>query len=169
MDAQIRGGLRVAILDRIAVYGLCAVLALLVYIACDFIFTELDPVPASVMFNLGFAFVFSIVDGFAPALALMCLPWILVVWGYRPLRRWGQVYFSVNGAVLAFVIGCAAASLAPKPLFIEDQTFLEGAKIAAERQGISFILAGATFGLSYWFFNERQGAVFSRKNKVSHS
>lgn len=53
------------------------------------------------------------------------------------------------------LIGCAASSLSPKPLFIEDQTFLEGVLIALERQGFCLALAGTIIGIGYWFFAER--------------
>jgi hypothetical protein len=63
----------------------------------------------------------------------------------------------VVGAPLLFVIGCAAASISPKPLWIEDQTFLEGALIAVVRQGLSF--SGVVFGASYWFLSERHATA----------
>src|ERR1700727_3528425 len=58
-------------------------------------------------------------------------------------------------AALIFLVGCAMSSLAPKPLFIEDQTFFEGFRIAVERQGLVFLLAGAGFGCLYWLVSER--------------
>ena len=99
---------------------------------------------------------FWVAGGFGPTLLVMILPWILAVFAYRKLRWSGQLYFPGVGALLLFVLSCASASLAPKPLFIEDQTFLEGAAIAAERQGIVFLLAGLAFGACYWFLGERQ-------------
>ena len=86
----------------------------------------------------------------------MIVPWTLAVSAYRKLRWPGQLYFPVVGAVMVFVLGCTSASLAPKPLFVEDQTFLQGATIAAEREGIAFLLAGLAFGACYWFFGERR-------------
>ena len=74
-----------------------------------------------------------------------------MVLGYRSLRISGPLYFAGIGALLTFVIGCATTSLSPKPLFIEDQAFFEGAIIAAEREGIILLLGGATFGFIYWF------------------
>jgi hypothetical protein len=65
------------------------------------------------------------------------------------------LYFSTMGAALIFLVGCAMSSLAPKPLFIEDQTFFEGFRIAVERQGLVFVLAGAVFGCLYWLVSER--------------
>jgi hypothetical protein len=126
------------------------------YIVWDTVFIRVQPDKTTWGVNLEVAIVFSIVGGFGPALALMSLPWILAVWGYRKLRCYGQVYFAGIGAVLLLVIGCATASLFPKPFFIEDQTFIEGIKIAVERQGICFFLAGAFCGFSYWFLSERQ-------------
>jgi hypothetical protein len=53
------------------------------------------------------------------------------------------------------LVGCAASSVSPKPLFIEDQTFLEGVFIALERQGVCLALAGAIIGAGYWFLAEK--------------
>jgi hypothetical protein len=107
-------------------------------------------------FRLLLGWFFWVAGGFAPTLLVMIVPWILAVSAYRKLRWFGQLYFPGVGAFVLFVLGCTSASLAPKPLFIEDQTFLEGAAIAAERQGIAFLLAGLAFGVCYWFFGERQ-------------
>ena len=52
--------------------------------------------------------------------------------------------------------GSAVSSISPKPLFIEDQTFMQGVLIAIERQGLCLALAGATLGLGYWFLAERK-------------
>jgi hypothetical protein len=102
---------------------------------------------------------FSIFGGFVPALGLMIAPWLLVVRGYRQVQLPGWIYFSAVGAVSTVVVGCVTASLAPKPLFIEDQTFLEGAIVAAERQGVCMLLAGLLFGLTYWILSERRRTI----------
>ena len=94
-------------------------------------------------------------DGFLQALLLLILPWTAAVWLSRKFRWSAKLYFPAAGALLLFVIGCAAASISPKPLFIEDQTFLEGALIAAQRQGLCFLFSGAVFGAAYWFISER--------------
>jgi hypothetical protein len=59
-------------------------------------------------------------------------------------------------ALLSLAIGCATSSLSPKPLFIEDQTFLEGCMIAVQRQGAGLVLTGLVFGLTFWLVSERQ-------------
>lgn len=156
---QIVRGTGAAMLDRISGYLFSAVLASLFYFVWFLVFLKSRPGQTSLTFNLGFACIFLIIGGFGPALALMSLPWIVAVWGYRRLRCRGQVYFAGIGAFLTLVISCATASLAPKPLFIEDQTFFEGVKIAAERQGVCFVLAGTIFGLSYWFLSERHCGI----------
>jgi hypothetical protein len=96
-----------------------------------------------------------LVGGFAFALLAMIIPWSLAVWAYRKARWHGQIYFPAVGAFLIFILSCVSSSLAPKPFFVPDQTFLQGAAIAAEREGIAFLLAGLTFGVCYWFFCER--------------
>jgi hypothetical protein len=107
-------------------------------------------------FRIEFATFFWMAGGFAPMLLVMIVPWILAVAVCRKLRWSGQLYFPAVGAFVVFVLGCTSASLAPKLLIVEDQTFLQGAAIAAERQGITFLLAGLAFGACYWFFGERQ-------------
>jgi hypothetical protein len=94
----------------------------------------------------------------------MIVPWGLIVWVYRKLRWSGQFYFPAVGAFFLFALGCTTASTSARPFFMEDQTFLEGLVVAAERQGIGFLLAGIAFGASYWFFGERQIRV--RKNSI---
>lgn len=135
----------------------------LIYVALDALVLRHSGTPeTSLGFDLGFIFFFLLPTDFAPALLLMILPWWLAVSVYRKLRLPGQLYFPGVGALLVFVLGCTTASLAPKPLFVEDQTFLQGATIAAERQGIAFLLAGLAFGACYWFFSGRQVAAQDR-------
>lgn len=107
-------------------------------------------------FRLLFASFFWLTEGFALTLFLMIAPWSLAVSAYGRFRRFGQFYFPAVGALIVFTLGCATASISWKPLFIEDQTFLQGAVIAAQRQGLGFILAGIAFGASYWLFGERK-------------
>ncbi|HLJ24721.1 MAG TPA: hypothetical protein VKT71_11485 [Candidatus Acidoferrales bacterium] len=139
-----------------------ATAASVTYIAWNaFVFLRSEPQtpPAGIGFRLGFASFYWLAGGFAPALLVMILPWSLAVSGYRKLRWSGQLYFPAIGAVLVFVLGCAGASLGPTPLFVPEQTFLQGAATAAERQGIAYLLAGLVFGACYWFFGERQFPV----------
>jgi hypothetical protein len=110
----------------------------------------------SLQFRLGFSVFLCVFGGFLLALGLMIAPWLLAVRGYRRVKLPGWIYYSAIGAVSTVVIGCATSSLAPKPLFVEDQTFIEGAMIAAERQGVCMLLAGLLFGLTYWFLSGRR-------------
>ncbi|HEY1204705.1 MAG: hypothetical protein ABSH46_15365 [Bryobacteraceae bacterium] len=104
----------------------------------------------SVLFDIGFAIFFWLFGGMGAALVLMALPWYLAVRGYGRLQCFGLTYFSLIGAATALVIGCGTSSLSPKPLWIEDQTFLEGFVIAAERQGVCLLLTGLVFGITFW-------------------
>jgi hypothetical protein len=150
-------------MNRMAAYALGAAIASLVYIA----WTAVDfPPPGGLGFRLGLALSFWLVEGFSVTLLLVGTLWILAVRLYRGSWRSGWAYFAMVGAVLTFAIGCAAASLSPKPLFIEDQTFFEGARIAAERQGVCFTVAGILLGLTYWFLAEK-GRSSVRKGKAS--
>lgn len=108
----------------------------------------------SFRFRLGFTLFWWFFEGTAVALVLLFLPWCLAVWGYRRLQYSGLVYFGLTGAAATFIIGCGTASLSPKPLFIEDQTFLEGFMVAVERQGFCLLLTGLVFGITYWFVSE---------------
>jgi hypothetical protein len=145
-----------------------ATVASLIYVLWDaLVFMKSEPQTPHVGlgFRLLLALFFWIAMGFAPALLVMIAPWSLAVAACWKLRWSGQLYFPAVGAVMVFVLGCTTASLAPKPLFVEDQTFLQGATIAAERQGITFLLAGLAFGVCYWFFGERQISAHEYANR----
>jgi len=109
----------------------------------------------SVLFDLGFAVFFWFFNGMAAALALMVLLWYVVVRCSARLQRFGLLYFSVSGAVTILAVSCATSSLSPKPLFVDDQSFLEGFMITAQRQGIPLLLTGFVFGLTFWLVSER--------------
>jgi hypothetical protein len=114
--------------------------------------------PTSPLLRIGVAVLFGIF-GFAPALVLMIGPWMAIIHGYKALRNYGAVYFAVSGSCLTFIIACSVASILPKPMFVEDQTFFEGARIAAERQGLCFFLAGLLLGLTHWSISARRRAT----------
>lgn len=107
-----------------------------------------------IQFDIGLAIIFMLLS-VGPAFVLMAFPWYLSVRWYDRLRRYGLTYFSLIGAATILVIGSMISSLSPKPLFIEDQTFLEGFMIAIERQGICLLLTGFVFGLTFWLVSER--------------
>jgi hypothetical protein len=111
--------------------------------------------PGSVEGRLLAALILALVGGFSAALALMTFPWVFVVWIYSKIRLSGPAFFACAGVLLMILLGCVASSLSWKPLFIEDQTFWEGALIALQRQGVGLALAGATLGLGYWSLAER--------------
>jgi hypothetical protein len=113
------------------------------------------PGPGSIRDRFLAASILALIGGFSAALALMAFPWVFVVWIYSKIRLSGPAFFACAGVLLMILIGCVASSLSWKPLFIEDQTFWEGALIALERQGIGLALAGATLGLGYWSLAER--------------
>lgn len=111
--------------------------------------------PASLQSRLFAALILCVFGGFSAALVLMILPWALIVWIHRKVQWFGAPYFGCAGALLMVSMGCAASSVSPKPLFIEDQTFIEGVLIAFERQGVCLALAGTIIGLGYWFLAEK--------------
>ena len=143
---------------RIVGYLASIAAATLIYVIWDTCVTHLSVAPPgrpSVMFEIGLGIFFAIFAGFGAAMLLIAPLWILVTLSRNLSGRFGGLYFSTMGAALTFLVACAMSSLAPKPLFIEDQTFLEGFRIAVERQGIVFLVAGAVFGYVYWLVTER--------------
>jgi hypothetical protein len=144
-----------------------AVLALLFYLGWFLIIVE-PSIPSaeatSIQFRLGTALFFSIF-GFGPALILISLLWTVVVKIFRRLHWSGPIYFVVVGAFLTLAIGSGVSSLSPKPLFVEDQTFIEGIVIAIERQGISLFFAGIILGFTYWFLGERGALLMEQAEK----
>jgi hypothetical protein len=110
-------------------------------------------------FEFRFSLFFWIAGGFALALLLMIVPWATAVWVWVRTRWDARFYFPIVGAVLVFVIGCVASSISPKPLFVEDQTFLQGVVMTAQRQGICLAVCGVVFGVCYAWFERRKGDV----------
>jgi hypothetical protein len=143
---------------RIAGYLVGAAAGILIDVIWDACMTHFSVAPSgrpSIIFEIEIAIFFALFAGFGAALLLVAPIWCLVVLLRSWVSRLRAVYFSVTGATLLFLAGCAMSSLAPKPLFIEDQTFLEGFRIAVERQGVAFVFAGAVFGLVYWLVSEK--------------
>ncbi len=107
------------------------------------------------------------------AVVSMFLPWRLAVLVSRLFNCAGISYFIGTAAAASLVVGCVISSLFPKPLFVEDQTFFEGVRIAAERQGWLLLLTGVAGGLTYWFVSERQrlppGDTRASGEAASHS
>jgi hypothetical protein len=87
------------------------------------------------LFKISLALTFFLVYGPCAAFVLMVLPWYLALLWHDRLR-FGLMYFSMVGTVTTLAVCCATSSLAPKMLFVEDQTFLQGFMVAVERQGI---------------------------------
>jgi hypothetical protein len=115
-----------------------------------------------IRFRIGIAIFFWLFGGMAAALVLITVPWYLaVIWRDR-VKRFGLVYYCLIGAVFTLAIGSATASLSPKPLFVEDQTFFEGCMIAVQRQGIGLLLTGLVFGLTFWLVSERERQFTSK-------
>ena len=109
----------------------------------------------TVLFKIGFALFFWLFSGMAAAFVLMAFPWYMAVRWQDRLQRFGPMYFPLIGAVTTLVIGCVTSSLSPKPLFVEDQTLIEGFMIAVQRQGICLLLTGLVFGLTFWLVSDR--------------
>ena len=141
--------------NRLVGYLASVVSASLFYVIW-FVVSDMAPDKhVSLIFNVGLAFFFWLFEGMAAAFVLMAFPWYLAVRWQDRLQRFGLMYFPVIGAATLLVLGCATASLSPKPLFIEDQTFVEGFMVAVQRQGICLLLTGFVFGLTFWLVSER--------------
>ncbi len=130
-------------------YIVSSFLALLFYVVWIFFEVSLSSRGAHGVVLIWFA-----LFGGCVFLALV-VPWTVAVSVFPKGKCSGKLYFTFAGTILVFVLGCALSSLVPKPLFIEDQTFVEGFIIAVKRQGVCFSLAGSVFGASYWFVSER--------------
>jgi len=144
---------------RVTRYAASAILASLIYvlwITVSATFSGVGAARPGLLFGFGFALVFLFVGGFALALLLMIVPWAIAVWAHLKTRWDGRLYFPGVGALLVFTLGCTTASIMPKPFWIDDQTFLEGAVIAAQREGICLLLSGIAFGACYWWLERRE-------------
>src|SRR5579862_5137125 len=139
-------------LVRMVGYASSAIVASAFYVS--WIAAE-SPGPSSMRDRLYAALFFYAFGGFAATFVLMTLPWAVAVWMYRKVQLAGAAYFACAGALLMILVGCAVSSVFPKPLFVEDQTFLRGVAIALQRQGVCLVLAGVIFGIGYWLFVEK--------------
>jgi hypothetical protein len=139
-------------LTRVIAYLVSVLAAWLVYFSC---IAVMIPGPGSISARLLAALVFSLVGGFSAALVLIALPWTFAVWTLLKFRKSGPAFLACIGALLMVFLGCTSSSLAWKPLFIEDQTFLEGVLVALKRQGVILAFSGATVGFVYWLLAER--------------
>jgi hypothetical protein len=143
-------------------YAASALLASLVYmvwLAVSVKFGSRESTHTGLLFGFGFASIFWLTGGFALALVLMILPWAVAVWAQRKTRWDRRFYFPFVGALLVFILGCAAGSIMPKPLFVDEQTFLEGAAITAQREGLCMVVCGIAFGACYWWLDRRNRAT----------
>jgi hypothetical protein len=127
-----------------------------------------DAHQSSLGFRFGFAAFFWVAGGFGPTLLALIFPWLVVVSLYKNLRLPGWIYFPVVAALLVFALGCAISSVMPKPFFVDEQTFLQGALVTARREGICLLLAGIAFGAAYWFFGERQTPAQENQESTAH-
>jgi hypothetical protein len=146
----------------LAAYAVSALLASLLYVvwlSVSVVFDKAGSPHASFLFGLGFAFGFLFVGGFGLALLLMIVPWAIAVWVQLKTRWDGRIYYPALGALLLFSLGCTASAISPKPLFVEDQTFLQAAMITAQRQGLCLVFSGIAFGACYWWLERRLRAV----------
>jgi len=143
-------------------YAVSAVLASLIYVvwlSVSIAFGEAGTTHPGLLFGFEFAFVFLFVGGFGLALLLMIVPWAIIVWARLKTRWDGRIYYPGVGALLLFTLGCITAAISPKPLWIENQTFLEAAAITAQRQGLCLLFSGIAFGACYWWLERRIRAV----------
>ena len=95
------------------------------------------------------------VSGMGATFVLMTLPWYLAVRAYGRLRSLPLIYFPLFGSTTAFLIGCGATSMVPRPRFFRDDTFLGGFMNVAQGEGFCLLLTGFVFGLTFWLVSER--------------
>ena len=150
--------------NRLLGYLIAFLLASVLYIAWFTIANHAPGSDVTILFRVGVSIFFWAFGGVAAALLLMAVPWAFAVVLVKRVRRFGLMYWLLLGALLTVLFGCGASSLAPKPLFIEDQTFFEGFVIALQRQGICLVSMGLLFGLTYWYLSERGRPTISVQN-----
>ena len=140
--------------NRVVGYLASVAAASLFYVAW-FALSSTSDGKVTVLFKIGLAIFFLVFEGLGATLVVMTLPWYLAARAYSRAQSSSVIYFPVLGAMTTLVIGCGASSLAPKPLFIEDQTFFEGFMVAVHNQGVCLLLTGLVFGLTFWLVSER--------------
>jgi hypothetical protein len=96
-----------------------------------------------------------VVSGMGATFVLMTLPWFLAVRAYGRLQSFPLIYFLLFGSTTAFLIGCGATSMVPRPRFFRDDTFLGGFMNVAQGEGFCLLLTGFVFGLTFWLVSER--------------
>ena len=138
---------------RVAGYAVSSAVASVFYIG--WIIVEAGGGPGSFQTRLIAALILYMFGGFSAALVLMTLPWAAVVWISRKAQALGPLYFACSGALSMLLVGCVASSASPKPIFVEYQSFWEGALITLKRQGACLALSGMIIGFGYWFLAER--------------
>ena len=147
--------------NRLLGYITAFLLASVLYIIWFTVATHAPGSDVTILFRVGVSVFFWAFGGVGAALLFMAVPWAFAVFLRRMIGRFGLMYWLLLGAFLTVLFGCAASSLAPKPLFIEDQTFFEGFLIALQRQGICLVSIGLLFELTYWYLSERRRPVIS--------
>ncbi len=128
---------------RVEAYAVAAIAASLVYIVWLAVMSAIvesrSANPESLLkrleFGFGFALFFWLISGFAAAMFAMTVPWAIAVWARVKLGWDGKIYFPVVGTAMVFVVACVTSGLAPRPFFVDEETFMAGALITAERQG----------------------------------
>jgi tetrahydromethanopterin S-methyltransferase subunit F len=141
---------------RFAGFAVSAILASLLYVIWVAISAAWDggTTHRGLIFGLRFALFFMFAGGFALAWILMIVLWAMAVWLQLKTRWDARIYFPAVGALLVLVLGSAASSIAPTPAWMQNQTFLQGAAIAAERQGLCLLASGLVFGACYRGFEQ---------------
>lgn len=148
-------------LSRVWAYCVSAILASIIYLVWMTVWMGANSARDPEIGHVGWGSVLAVmclywlVGGFALALVLMAAPWVVAVW-FQIGTLWdSRIFFPAVGAFLLFTVGCTASSISWKPPSIDDQTFFQGALIAAERQGLCLAVCGVAFGASYALYERR--------------
>jgi len=149
---------------RAAAYGLAILFAYITYATLTLIIYF---VPQMRGLGIGSGDVHSIVsvgsfflafDAFHWALIVLAAPWTFLVYFFGKLRTSGLIYFIVGGLLGTLLLGTVFSALGPKPLWIENQTFVEAFLIAVDRQGAIMAISGVVLGGTYWIWGESKVA-----------
>ncbi len=142
---------------------LCAMaVASLVYIACTTVYYRLNETTdkTSVFYHslgdtIGFAFIQWLAGGFLISMIVLIMPWIVAVKICRRLRMESLSSYAMIALLLSFPLDLLL-SITPFSIFAGPYVpFASRISLALRYQGVSYLIAGLMFGITYWILSIR--------------
>ena len=142
---------------------LCAMaVASLVYIACTTVYYRLNETTdkTSVFYHslgdtIAFAFIQWLAGGFLSAMIVLIMPWIIAVKICRRLRVEGLLPYAMIALLLSFPLNLLFSMT---PFELIGSSALPSISLALRYQGVSYLIAGLIFGVTYWILSIRTTA-----------